>query len=85
MYGWKDFKGIKEQPVELRGGVEYELSDQTSVSASAKWAASYELDQTVEHKIDSHWTVSCTQAFDSGNLGTKQGPYQIGFTATYKL
>ena len=85
VYGWKDFKGIQGQPVELRGGVEYDLSDQTSVSACGVWADTYAVAQTVEHKIDSHWTVSCTQEFTSGDLGTKQGPYQIGFAATYKL
>jgi len=34
IFGWKDFKGIQGQPVAIRSGVEYELSDDTSIGAS---------------------------------------------------
>jgi hypothetical protein len=85
VFGWKGFKGIQGHPVAMRGGVEYYLSDQTRVTASGSWDDSYYIEQEVEHEIDSHWTVSATQAFDSSVLQTKQSPYHIGFAAAYKL
>ena len=85
IFGWKDFKGILGHPIALRGGVEYELSDQTTVTASGSWDSNYTVSQEVEHKIDSHWTVSATQSFDSANVGTKKSPYHLGFAASYKL
>jgi len=86
VYGWgKDFKGIKGQPVALRAGVEYELSDQTTVTASGNWDETYSVSQEVQHKIDNNWTVSASQSFDSSSLGGKTSPYHIGFTASYKL
>lgn len=85
VYGWKEFAGIQGNPVALRGGVEYELSDQTSVQASASWDKNYTVSQEVTHKIDKNWTVSCTQSFDSEQVGSKNSPYHIGFAAAYKL
>ena len=84
-YGWKDFKGIQGHPVVIRGGVEYELSDQTCLTASGQIGENYNLTQEVEHKIDSHWTVSAQQSFESPKVGSKQSPYHIGFAAAYKL
>lgn len=84
-YGWKEFKGIQGHPVVIRGGVEYELSDQTSLTASGHFGQDYSVSQQVEHKIDEHWTVSATQSFESAKLGSKQAPYHIGFSAAYKL
>jgi len=85
VFGYGEFKGIQGHPVAIRAGVEYELSDQTEVSASANWDATYSVNQTVQHKIDSHWTVSATQAFEGANVGSKTSPYHIGFAAAYKL
>ena len=86
IYGYgKDFKGIKGQPVGLRAGVEYELSDQTTVTAAGEMNDSYNLVQEVTHKIDNNWTVSCTQSFDASDLDGKSSPYHIGFAASYKL
>lgn len=85
LYGWKEFKGIRGQPFMLRGGVEYDLSDKTSVSASGEWSESYNVQQEVTHNVDDHWTVSCTQSFDASELGGKGSPYHIGFAASYKL
>ena len=86
VYGWdKGFQGISGQPFALRGGVEYELSDQTSVQASGDWGASYSVSNEVTHKVDRNWTVSCTQSFDADNLNGKCSPYHIGFAASYKL
>jgi len=85
VYGWKDFKGIQGHPVSLRGGVEYELSDQTSTTVSANWHSAYDISNEVTHKIDNHWTVSCTQSFDGDAVTKKQNPYHIGFAASYKL
>ena len=85
VFGYGGFKGIQGHPVALRGGVEYELSDQTTVTASGSWDESYTVSQDVEHKIDSHWTVTASQSFDASNLGSKVSPYHIGFAASYKL
>merc|ERR1712156_760138 len=49
------------------------------------WGKDWTLNQEVPHKIDSHWTVSCTQSFDSEQVGGKNSPYHIGFAAAYKL
>ena len=78
-------EGIQGQPVMVRGGVEYDLSDATSLEAAGKWGKDVEFEQTVTHQCDKNWTVSATQSFDSGLLGTKQGSYSIGFGVTYKL
>lgn len=84
VYGWKDFKGIMDKPVALLSGYEYELSDKTSLQASAIWQGDYDIESSVEHKVDDHWTVSATQTFNS-NAPTGCSPYHIGFTAAYKL
>jgi len=80
--------GIQGQPVMLKAGVAYELSDQTELSASGKWGEDYEVGMEVEHKVDKNWTISAAQSFNSGLLGAAAKapqPYHIGFTATYKL
>lgn len=85
IYGWKDFKGIQGHPLALRAGVEYDLSDQTSLGATGSWDSTWRVQQEVEHKVDSHWTVSATQTFDGSSIGSKQSPYHVGFAAAYKL
>ena len=80
-----DFKGIQGHPVRLRAGVSYELSDQTELSAAGNWGEHYDIGMDVEHKVDKNWTVTASQSFSSENLGSAQGPYHIGFTASYKL
>jgi len=72
------------KPVGLLGGVEYELSDKTSLSASGIWAGDYEVESEVEHKVDNNWTVSAKQSFSSEPV-TGISPYHIGFSASYKL
>ena len=85
VYGWgADFKGIMDYPVALLSGYEYELSDKTSLNASAAWKGAYTIDSSIEHKVDSNWTVGATQSYDSG-AATGQSPYHIGFSASYKL
>jgi len=86
LYGYgKDFKGLQGQPVVIRGGVNYELSDQTEVGAAASFGETYSVGMDVEHKVDKHWTVSASQSFDSERVGKPYGPYHIGFAASYKL
>jgi hypothetical protein len=84
-YNWGGAEGIKGTNFGLRGGVDYSLSDQTSLTAAASWGKDVNVNQTVEHKCDKNWTVSATQSFDQELVGTKQGAYHIGFAATYKL
>ena len=84
VYGWGDFKGIMDKPVALLSGFEYELSDKTTLSTSGSWQGDYDLESTVEHKVDSNWTVSATQTFNSG-AAAGRSPYHIGFSAAYKL
>lgn len=85
VFGWKDFKGIKDHPVALRAGFAYELSDQTTYNVQAEAGQSYSFSTEVEHQVDSHWTVSATQSFDASNVGSKVSPYHVGFSAAYKL
>lgn len=81
----KDFKGVLGQPLALRAGVNYELSDQTEFSVNASFDSAYTVSTDVEHKIDKHWTVSASQDFESDKVGSKAGPYHVGFAASYKL
>ena len=62
-------KGIQGNPVMLRAGVAYELSDQTELSASGSWSEDYEVGMKVEHKVDKNWTISASQSFSSGRVG----------------
>jgi hypothetical protein len=78
-------EGIMGNPVQVRGGVQYDLSEQTSVEAAASWDTGVAVNQTVTHECDKHWTVSATQTFDSELLGSKQGAYNMSFGVTYKL
>ena len=78
-------EGIMGHPVAVRGGVQYELSDATSLEAAASWDTGVAVNQTVEHQCDKNWTVSATQTFDSELIGTKQGAYNVSFGVTYKL
>jgi len=84
IYGWKDFKGIMDKPVALLGGTEYELSDKTTLATNAIWQGDYDIESSVEHKVDSNWTVSATQTYNS-SAPTGCSPYHIGFSASYKL
>lgn len=84
VYGWKDLQGIMGKPVALLGGVEYELSDKTTLAASGIWEGDYEVESEVEHKVDNNWTVSAKQSFSS-SAATGVSPYHIGFSASYKL
>ena len=83
VYNWSKSEGVQGTPVTLRGGVDYELSDQTSLTAAASWGKDIDINQTVEHKCDKNWTVSATQSFNQDLTGTKQGPYNIRFGVTY--
>ena len=85
VYNWAGAEGIKGTPLSLRGGVEYDLSDATSLSAAASWGKDVNVNQTVEHKCDKNWTVSAAQSFDQELLGTNEGAYNISFGVTYKL
>ena len=86
IYGWdKDFKGIKDYPLVLRSGVAYELSDDTEISHSVTIGQNFASSMEIEHKFDKNWTVGASQSFDSEGLGKPQGPYHVGFSASYKL
>lgn len=78
-------KGFMGQAGFVRFGVEYDLSDATTLEGSGKLSDQIEFEQTVTHQCNSNWTVSATQGFDSGRLGTTQGAYSLGFGVTYKL
>jgi len=81
VYSWDGAAGIMGKPFQLLGGVEYELSDKTTLSAGGKWYGNYEIESGVEHKVDNNWTVSASQAFSSAD----KTDYHFGFTASYKL
>ena len=49
VHGWKNFIGIRGNPLALRGGIEYNLSDQTTLIAIVNWNANYKISQQVEH------------------------------------
>lgn len=86
LFGWGDaFKGMYGKPVQYRGSVEYEMGDSTELKAGMAFGESYSIRSELEHKYNRNWTVSATQAFDSADLGSKQGPYHVGFGASYKL
>ena len=85
VYNWGGAEGIQGTNFAIRGGVDYELSDATSLQAAVSVSKDVNVNQTVEHQCDKNWTVSATQSFDQELVGTKQGAYHIGFAATYKL
>ena len=86
IYGWATgFKGIMGQPVCARAGMEYELSDSSSLSCDGSWGETYSVAMSGEHKINDNLTVSATQCFDQENVGKAQPAYHIGFGAVYKL
>ena len=88
-YTHESTDGFMGTPVSLHSGVEYELSDKTSLSFASNHAATHDCEMGVEHKIDANWTVSATQTFDAGKAANSKTsgarPYHLGFTATYKL
>ena len=81
--------GIMASPVSLHTGVDYDLSDKTSLAFAANIAETRDCEFEVTHKIDSNWTVSAKQCMDGGKATssstTGARPYHLGFTATYKL
>lgn len=83
-YGDK-YEGIQGQKVSIRGGVEYELSDASSLQVSADFAKDYSISAETSHKLDKNWTVGCTQSFNSEDVAGKKNPYHMGFSASYKL
>jgi len=85
VFGYAGMKGLMGQPVALRAGVEYTLSDKSSLSVSGSASETYELSAETEHQLTDNISVGCTQSFDSDKLGGKMNPYHIGFSATYKL
>ena len=91
-YTHESTDGFMGTPVSLHSGLEYELSDKTSLSFASNHAATHDCEMGVEHKIDANWTVSATQTFDAGKAAKAANsktsgarPYHLGFTATYKL
>ena len=86
IYGWGDgFAGIMGKPVQLRGALEFDLSDDTELCASYSVADTYKVSAEVEHKVSKNWSVKVKQTFDSADVAESHGPYHIGFEATYKL
>ena len=80
------FKGFMGYPVSGAGGIDYNLTDATTLKATGKLAKDISGRVELAHKYDQNWTLSATQTFDSANLdGSKGGPYHIGFAASYKL
>ena len=84
-YNWGGAEGIQGTNFSLRGGVDYDLSDQTSLTAAVSAGKDINVNQTVSHKCNKNWTVSATQSYDQDLNKTKQGAYHIGFSVTYKL
>lgn len=73
-------------PVAGQGGIDYELTEATSLKARGKLDANISGRVEIAHKYDKNITLAATQTFDSAKLdGKKGGPYHIGFSATYKL
>lgn len=61
------------------------MNDATSANVSGEFGENYLVKSNQTHKLDSNWTVSCSQRFDSSRA-TKDGtPYDLGFSMTYKL
>ena len=86
IFGWNKLQGLMGYPVILRGGVAYQLGDKTETTTTASVGQFWELYNTVQHKVDDHWTVSCTQSFKSSFAAEKKSsPYHVGFAASYKL
>ena len=86
IYGWATgFKGFWGQPVEMRGGVEYELSDSSSLECGWSVGEKYSVGMEGTHQINKNLSVSATQSFDQENCGKNQPAYHIGFGAVYKL
>ena len=88
-YTHESTDGVMGTPVSIHSGLEYELSDKTSLSVGSNHAADWDCEMEVTHEIDNNWTVSASQSFDAGKAaGSKESgarPYHLGFTATYKL
>jgi len=78
-------EGLMGSPISFVGGGEYDLSKASSLGYTWTLGKNWAYNQTVDHKLDEHWTVSATQAFDSERLSGKQPAYDLGFSATYKL
>lgn len=87
LYSWTDgFKGVGGQPIKLLGGVHYDLSDQSCLSASGEVGENYMVKSGATHKVDKNWTFGVNQRFDSAKLAVSgTNPYDIGFSMTYKL
>jgi hypothetical protein len=86
VYSWdKDFKGLKDFPVEIHQGGEYECSENTNLGWNMKLGANFSYAHEVSHKVDKNWTIGMTQQFDNSRKGTKLPMYDVGFNATYKL
>lgn len=87
-YNWeKDNKdGLRNTPVSVRAGVEYGLSDKTTLGANFLFSGAHSMKQEVTHKADSHWTLGMWQEFNSENK-TAGGPpaYHTGFTLNYRV
>lgn len=87
LYSWKEgYKGVQGQPVRVLGGVQYDLSNETSLAVTGEAGENYLLKSGQTHKLDKNWTLGLNQRFDSSRLA-KDGvsPYDIGFSMTYKL
>jgi len=69
----------------MRGGVEYELSNDSTIGVGWSWGQNYSVAMEGEHQVNKNLSVSCTQSFDQENCGGKQPAYHIGFGAVYKL
>ena len=60
IYGWgAGAKGLMGYPVTLRTGMDYELSDASTLSAGGSWGEHYEVSMRGDHKINDHITVGC--------------------------
>jgi hypothetical protein len=87
IYGWRGLEGIKGQPIKVRGGCEYELSDETTISASVEVDKNYGYGAEVEHKFNKNWTGKIFNDFNSANCAKDStgSSYHIGFGMAYKL
>jgi len=86
LYVWTEgFQGIRGQPVKVLGGVSYDLSKATSLTASGEFGENYLIKSGQTHKVDKNWTLGLSQRFDSSRATKDGAPYDIGFSMTYKL
>lgn len=56
LYCWSDgFKGLLGQPIKVLGGISYQVSDSTSLTAAGEFGENYLIKTGQTHKLDKNW------------------------------